>query len=125
MTGGEVAPLAMECVAAVLQRHELSRAALSSRLLQSKSALNAVLSAAMSSQLSLHTEIPPTDLKLQKKLGDGTEASVWLAEWKSQSVAVKKFRQPIISSISLSTFFFISLWNLVGAFRIERSLCGS
>lgn len=71
----------MSCIAALLQRHDVARGELSTRILSSGSAAQALLNAAMQSVIALHTEIAPTEVKLVRKLGEGSDASVWAGEW--------------------------------------------
>lgn len=90
----------MACVAALLQRHDVARGELSTRILSSGSAAQALLSAAMRSVIALHTEIAPAEVKLVRKLGEGSDASVWAGEWYTSTPGSLRVRIRILELVN-------------------------
>lgn len=70
-----------------------------------KGCLGALLEFVMAGTLTLHTEIPPADIKFEEEIGSGTAGSVFKAVWRGKPVAVKKFhgvqREDFLKEISI------------------------
>jgi serine/threonine protein kinase len=85
----------------VLNRTDVARVVCA----QDRGCLGALLEFVMAGSLTIHTEIPPTDVKFEEEIGSGTAGSVYKAVWRGKPVAVKKFhgvpREDFLKEISI------------------------
>ena len=70
----------------------MSRSEICTAIVEAPEATLNLLREVISLNVALHREIPMEKFKFIKSIGEGTEATVWKAEWSGQTIAVKRFR---------------------------------